>query len=367
MKPILADNFVAQGQAQVRIAAEVPDASLADWLAARDDATAFHAAAWCAAITDAMGHDAHHVVARDESGAIVGYLPLHHIGSRLFGSALVSTGFAVGGGIVADNVDVANALADEAWALAKRLGVATLELRGGMLPNAADWEIKSDSHVGFVAPILKSSDAQLSAIPRKHRAEVRKGLGNIESGALTVTTGRDAQHIKAHFAVYAQSVRNLGTPVFPKSLFTSVLNHHDDADILVVWQDEAPVAAVLSLYHRGIVMPYWGGGTPSARGLRANEIMYLALMDNARERGCTAFDFGRSKTGSGPAAYKKNWGFEATPLHYAVRHAKTNSRGTAGRDINPNSPKYALKIALWKKLPLWLANRIGPILSRGLG
>ncbi len=361
MKPILADNFVPRNAAHVQIAAEAPSAALELWLADRDDATAFHTVAWCEAITDAMGHAAHHLVARNDNGAIMGYLPLHHIQSRLFGSALVSTGFAVGGGILADGADVANALADAAWELAHSLGVATLELRGGMLPTTTGWEKKSDSHVAFVAPILGDSDAQLAAIPRKHRAEVRKGLAN----GLSVTAGRDALHIKAHYAVYAQSVRNLGTPVFPKSLFTSVLEHHDDADILVVWHGDVPIAAVLSLYHCGVVMPYWGGGTTAARALRANEVMYFSLMSHARDLGCTAFDFGRSKTGSGPAAYKKNWGFEPTPLHYAVRHAEAS--GNAGRDINPNSPKYALKIALWKKMPLWLANRIGPILSRGLG
>jgi hypothetical protein len=120
---------------------------------------------------------------------------------------------------------------------------------------------------------------------------------------------------------------------------------------------------VLSLYWRGTVMPYWGGGLAEARGLRANELMYFELMRHARTKGCTRFDFGRSKLGTGPFAYKKNWGFEPEPRAYA----RWLAPGEAARDTNPNSAKYRLQVDLWKKLPLWAANRIGPLIARGLG
>ena len=86
-------------------------------------------------------------------------------------------------------------------------------------------------------------------------------------------------------------------------------------------------------------------------------------MRHARERGCTRFDFGRSKTGTGPAAYKKTWGFEPEPLTYYERTAA----GGKARDASPLNPKYRLQIAVWKRLPLWIANRAGPFISKGLG
>jgi hypothetical protein len=85
-------------------------------------------------------------------------------------------------------------------------------------------------------------------------------------------------------------------------------------------------------------------------------------MCHARSKGCIAFDFGRSKTGSGPYSFKKNWGFEPVPLHYASWHAP----GTQPRDVDPTSASYSRKIALWKKLPLPVANAIGPVIARGL-
>ena len=334
------------------------DAAWDAYVAAHPAATPFHTRAWCEAITRATGHKHHLIAQRDATGAIVGLLPLHHVRSPLFGRALVASGFGVGGGLLADNDAVAAVLADAAIDLAKSLGVPSIELRGGPLPEG--WRVEDDVYAGFAHPLAADEESELLAIPRKQRAEVRKALG----GDLKVTVGTDAEHRADHYRVYATSVRNLGTPVFPKPLFSHVLDAFGaDADILNVRNDRDVVASVLSLYWRGTVMPYWGGGLAEARTLRANELMYFALMNHARDRGCTRFDFGRSKLGTGPFAYKKNWGFDPEPLSYA----RWLAEGERPRDTNPTSAKYRLQVDLWKKLPLWAANRIGPLIARGLG
>jgi FemAB-related protein (PEP-CTERM system-associated) len=339
----------------------VPQSDDAAWDAYVDThpaATPFHTRAWCQAITRATGHKHHLIAQRDAAGRIVGLLPLHHVRSPLFGQALVASGFAVGGGILADSDDIAAVLAEAAVDLAASLGVPSIELRGGPLPDG--WHVEDEVYAAFARDLAKDEQAELLAIPRKQRAEVRKALAS----DLTVTTGSDARHRADHYRVYATSVRNLGTPVFPRALFASVLDAFGDAaDILTVHSGGEAVASVLSLYWRGTVMPYWGGGLASARGLRANELMYFALMNHARAKACTRFDFGRSKLGTGPFAYKKNWGFEPQPLTYA----RWLAEGETPRDTNPTSAKYRLQVDLWKKLPLWAANRIGPLIARGLG
>lgn len=325
------------------------------FVAAQPQSTPFHLPAWSTAIERACGAKSQYLVAERE-GSIVAVLPLHAIKSPLFGNALVSSGFAVDGGILGEW----SGLADAALDLAKELGCPTVELRGGTFPSDA-WKIDGETYVGFSTDLRKDEEAQLQAIPRKQRAEVRRAF----TFGLEVQTGATADLREAHYRVYAESVRNLGTPVFPKRLFDEVLDAFgDDADILVVSKDGRPLSAVLSLYHKGTVMPYWGGGVADARTWRANDMMYFALMLHAREKkGCHRFDFGRSKVGTGPAAFKKNWGFEPTPLSYAKRALD----GQELRDINPLSPKYRLQVALWQKLPLPVANLIGPWISRGLG
>jgi FemAB-related protein (PEP-CTERM system-associated) len=319
-------------------------------------ASLFHRPAWLLAVERGTGQKATGLIA-EQLGVITGWLPLTMVRSLLFPPALVSSGFGVGGGICAENPKAAEALARAVESLAIRHSFASVELRGGLIPEG--WVRREDRHCGFERALAADDEAELLAIPRKARAEVRKGL----SFALPVRIGRDAGDLAAHYAVYSESVRNLGTPVFPKRLFAAMLEAFpDSSDILTVLRDGKPIASVLSFYHDGAVMPFWGGGTFAARGARANELMYYELMLHARKRGMERFDFGRSKTGSGPFSFKKNWGFTPVPLVYG----EWTAPGATPRDIDPTSEAYGRKIALWKKLPLPLANTIGPLIARGL-
>jgi FemAB-related protein (PEP-CTERM system-associated) len=333
-------------------------ARLDAWIMAHENGLPFHRPKWLNAIEYGTGQAAHCLIA-ESGGDIIAILPFHLVHSPLFGRALVSSGFAVGGGILSNSHAATGKLAEAICELSECWSCPTVELRGGSLPGG-DWIEKNESHANFLKTLQVGDEAELLAIPRKQRAEVRKGMEN----GLTIETGRDQRDLDWHYAVYAESVRNLGTPVFPRALMASVIGTFGgDADILTVLSDGRPVASVLSVYHNDTVMPYWGGGVWDARRLRANDVMYYALMNHARRRGCTHFDFGRSKTGSGAYAFKKNWGFEPAPMAYAIHTAD----GQEPRDVNPNSPKYNAQIALWQKLPLPIANRLGPWIAKGLG
>ena len=329
------------------------------YVRAHPDATPFHLTGWNVAVARACGQTAHCLIAEHADGTLAGVLPLTEIRSPLFGKALVSAGFAVDGGILTNRDAIADALAASAWALAERLGCPSLELRGGPAPGEG-WIVDETTYLGFSRDLAKDDEAELLAIPRKQRADVRKSL----DADLDIAIGRMPQDLAMHYAVFSESVRNLGTPVFPARLFREVaaeLGEH--ADVVTVSKDGKPHASVFSLYLNGTVYPFWGGGTREARALKANDRLYYELMRHARGRGCTRYDFGRSKAGTGVAAFKKNWGFEGVPLRYAKRVAA----GETPREMNPMSPKYRLQVAVWKKLPLWLANAMGPVIAKGLG
>lgn len=349
--------------ATVRVAdLDLPDeaARIEAFVAAHPEATAFHRPAWLHAVGQGTGNPPR-VLVEERGSDIVALLPFTEVHSPLFGRVLAASGFAVGGGLLCAPGHKGSALFAAAEELAHRRACPAIELRGGALPESrCGWTVRTDSHCGYVRDLASSDEEQLSAIPRKQRAEVRKGLAQ----DLDVTVGTGADDRAAHYAVYAHSVRNLGTPVFPRALFEAVLDRFGaDADILTVRHRGRAVASVLSLYHRGAIMPYWGGGTWDARALRANDRMYYELMLHARRRGCTRFDFGRSKTGSGAGAFKKNWGFEGEPLAYASWTAP----GHEARDADPTSARHAAQIAVWRRLPLPFANRLGPLIARGLG
>jgi FemAB-related protein (PEP-CTERM system-associated) len=335
-------------------------AAIEAFVAAQSDAQLFHRPGWSRAVERGCGSRSHYLVAEDEAGNPIGLLPLSEIRSPLFGNSMVSAGFGVGGGILSDDEAAAGALAEAAWALTLERGCSGLELRGGRLPRDARWRRQEGVYAGFVADLPAGDEAILRSIRKRQRAEVRRAKGF----GLEFRGGTSAADLDAHYRVYSTSVRNLGTPIFPRALFSAMLAEFgDDADILTAGKDGTPLSSVFSFYFKNTVYPYWGGGTVEARRWRANEAIYYELMRRASRRGCTRFDFGRSKVGTGPYAFKKNWGFDPHPLVYAVRTAE----GSKAREINPLNPRFRLQIGLWQRLPLALANRVGPYIARGLG
>ena len=326
------------------------------YVAAHPAAELFHRPQWSLAVEEGCRQRAHYLLAEDH-GRPVGCLPLTEVRSPLFGNALVSVGFGTGGGPIADDPAIAERLVAAGWALAERRGCRSMELRGGPVPDG--WTAQSGVYAGFAKPLPQGDEVILRSIKRRHRSIRRAAEFDLE-----IRRGNDEADRAMHYAVYGESVRNLGSPVYPRALFAAMLNRFgEDADILTVLRDGRPIASVLNFYFRNTVFPYWGGGTVAARDCFANELMYYQVMCHAARRGCTVFDFGRSKVGTGSYAFKENWGFDPRPLVYAARTAD----GAGARSVNPLDPKYRLQVALWKKLPLPLANRLGPHIARGLG
>ncbi len=354
---------IAEGEPSIYLA-DLADGALVGrieaWILEHSLSTPFHRPAWIKAVATGNRQRAEILVAGDGAGGIRGVLPLNIIHSPLFGRALVSSGFAVDGGILADDAAVAEALGARAIGLAASWSCPTVELRGGATPGG-EWITRMDSYLGFSRPLAPDDEAEMAAIPRKHRAELRKGLGN----DLVVEFGSGDRLRDHHYALYCRSVHNLGTPVFPRAMFEEVLDAFGEAADIVLVSSAAgePLSSVLSLYHGDAIMPYWQGADRAARQARSNEVAYFSLMGHARTRGCTVFDFGRSKVGTGPAAWKKTWGFEGVPLAYHYHAAP----GHAMRDINPLSPQYRRKIEMWQRLPNQIVDTIGPWIARGLG
>lgn len=323
-------------------------------------ATFFHRAAWRDVVEEAFGHRTTFLYA-ERDGEVVGVLPLARQKSRLFGDALVSLPFCVYGGVAADDRESADALVDAAVAQAERLGVGHLELRqmdAASNPSSTGAWSTTDLYVTFRKAILRDVDANMAAIPRKQRAMVRKG---IKAGLV----GRIDDEVDRFFTLLADNVHRHGTPVHSRRYFELLKRTFgDDCRVLTIETAEGtPVSSVLSFYFRNEVLPYYAGDAAIARETAANDFKYWDLMRRSCEEGITLFDYGRSKVGTGPYDFKRNWGFEPQALDYRYRLV----RAAAVPENNPLNPKYRAFIALWRRLPLGVANRIGPFIARSLG
>ncbi len=318
-------------------------------------ASFFHLSAWQELIEEVFRHRTRYLYAR-RAGQIVAVLPLAEVKSRLFGHALSSLPFCVYGGIAGEDAAAVALLEAEAEALARSLGVQHLEYRNRVARHP-EWP-RQALYATFRKEILPAVDDNLQAIPRKQRAMVRKGIKN----------GLRAQFdddVERFFALYAGNVLRHGTPALPKRYFARLRERFGaDCEVLTVTDPAGrALSSVLGFRFRGEVLPYYAGDDPAARELAANDFKYWELMRHACERGDRLFDYGRSKLGSGPYAFKKNWGFEPAALAYEYRLYKRDSVP----QNNPMNPKYRAFIALWRRLPLPVANALGPHIVRNLG
>ena len=319
------------------------------------EATFFHRAGWQRVLHQVYRHVTFFLYA-EQDGRIVGVLPLAQVKSLLFGHALVGLPFTVYGGVAATEPAAVQALEDEAQRLARQLGAEHLELRN-VQRRHADWPLQ-DLYVTFRKAILPDEAANMLAIPRKQRAMVRKGIKHELRSEIDPGVDR-------FFAMFADNVHRHGTPAMPLRWFQALRQEFgDDCEVLtVVTAEGRPVSSVMSFYFRDEVLPYYAGDDEAARDLAANDFKYWELMRRACARGLKLFDFGRSKQGTGPCAFKKNWGFEPTPLQYEYCLYKRDSVP----QNNPNNAKYRLLIGVWRRLPIGVANWLGPFVVRNLG
>jgi FemAB-related protein (PEP-CTERM system-associated) len=318
-------------------------------------ASFFHRSGWQKIVSDVFHHTTYFLYA-EVNGVIKGVLPLAHVKSWMFGQSLVSLPFAVYGGVASCHSAATESLVLEAQRLAKRLGVAHLEFRNLKKSNS-DWPVQ-DLYVTFRKTILPELSENMKAIPRKQRAMVRKGMKNGLSS-------RFDNNVETFFKLYSENVHRHGTPALSKGYFTALRAEFGaDCEILtVIAPGGQALSSVLSFYFRDEILPYYAGDTEDSRHLAANDFKYWELLRHACEKKVKVFDYGRSKVGTGSYFFKKNWGFEPQPLFYEYCLYKR-------QDIpsnNPSNVKFKWLIEAWRKIPIELANSLGPFIVRNLG
>lgn len=325
-----------------------------DYVNKHAEGTFFHLSGWKTVLENSFSFPCHYLVAKTDE-KIAGVLPLTEQKSMLFGHALISNPFCVYGGVLADSDEIKHQLEEAASKLAEQLNVDYLELR--YKTKQKNQLIEKSAHSYFIKPLADNDEENLLAIKKKQRAVVRHSLKN----ELVTDVNKN---IDDFYQIYSTSVRNLGTPVFSKKYMKNLVDAFGDkVDILSVKKDGKTISSVMNFYYKNEVLPYYGGGLFEARALKSNDHMYYKLMCHATEKGCTSFDFGRSKNDSGAYKYKRTWGIEPQPLYHYYHLVKANDIP----NLSPNNPKYQMFIKLWQKLPLKISQLIGPHLSKYLG
>ncbi|HOB72991.1 MAG TPA: FemAB family PEP-CTERM system-associated protein [Phycisphaerae bacterium] len=328
------------------------------YVARHPRATFFHTLAWRDAVEAAFGHRSHYLLA-SRNGLLTGVFPLMCVHSHLAGTILVSVPYAVYGGCLFDDEESRDALLRRAEILADYLGARWLDIRSAEALHPGLPVV--DRYVTFRKPLPATPSEVLNLLPRKARAAARQAR---ERYGLRVEFGD--RHLETVWRLYSQSMRRLASPNYPLAFFNKLIERTAEAQahlVQLIWYQDQPVAGLVSFIYRGTLMPYFVGCDERFEKYHPNNFLYLTAMERGVELGCHTFDFGRSRVdNTGSYDFKRNQGFEPTPLGYQYYVPE----GGTAPDLYPTSPKVRLARRIWPRLPLAVTRPLGAWLAKSI-
>lgn len=310
-----------------------------------------HLAGWREILGDVLRAQCLYWAARDADGAWQGVLPLVRVRSRLFGHFLVSLPFLNDGGPLGSPA-ARELLMREAVREAHRTGADLLELRTRDAPDS-DLPV-SARKITVLLPLPSEADTLFKQFPSKLRSQIRRPMKE----GLVTRFGLDQR--EPFYEVFARTMRDLGTPVLPGELFERIAATFPELVVFgVVYDGARPLAAGCGFAWRDEFEMTWAGSLRQSRPRAANMLLYWAFMQHVIARGARVFNFGRCTPGGGTHQFKKQWGGTDLPL----RWRSVSARGVRATP-SPDDRAYAWGPRLWRRLPLFVANRLGPRLVR---
>ena len=321
-------------------------------------ASLYHLSGWSEIAREVFGHRALFVEARDAAGTLVGVLPVIQQKSRLLGNFATSVAFFNYGGALSADPEIARQMMVRASESADTLGCRYLEFRD-IRSRPGEWSLRTDKVTLHLA-----LPATFEALSKRLGAKLRSQVKRAEREGVRCRTGTAAL-LDDFYGVFAENMRDLGTPVYPKRFLEAILQRFESYCQLVVidWQGEPAAAAFLTFWQGRAEVP-WASCRAKAKPLGLNMKLYWELLNLAVGRGCTLFDFGRSTVDSGTYRFKRQWGAEPVPLYWYrwERHGSGHER-PGGEE---KGRVMELATSVWQRLPLGIANRLGPLISGAL-
>jgi serine/alanine adding enzyme len=315
----------------------------------------YHLSAWRRIIESSFGHPTYYLRSENGEGRINGVLPLVRLRSRMFGDFMVSMPYVNYGGPCADTHEIAMRLVAEASLLAAGAGVRHLEVR---TVDNTDFGLRMRSAKASMRLTLPGQPDDLwKAFSSKLRSQIKRA----QQEDTVVQIGR-ATELDAFYEVFAANMRDLGTPVYSRDFFHTILRELPESFICSVYYRGEPAAVGFLLGFRGTLEIPWASSLRRLNRFSPNMLLYWSVLKEACERGYRTFDFGRSTPESGPYKFKAQWGAAPVPLnwHYWL------PQGSDLPDLTPNNPRYQLAVRLWQRLPIAVTKIIGPSIVKNL-
>ena len=326
------------------------------YIESHPEGSLYHLTAWQKIISQQFGHASFYLYSTDSSNNINGVLPAVQLKSCLFGNYMVSVPYFNYGGAVAENSQLAIDLMNRVGTLAEKNNATHVEFRD-MQTYEGNWGLREDKVV-----MLLDLPAEVETLWKDIGTKVRAQIKRPQREPVKVKHG-GMDLLDDYYRVFSQNMRDLGTPVYSKSFFKSILETFpDNAHIVCVYHNDKPAAAGFLLGYKSRMEIPWASSLREFNRISVNMLLYWEVLQYSIEQGYSQFDFGRSTINAGTYRFKKQWGAKPRQCYWHYWLAD----GEDVPKLNPDNPKYKRVISLWQKLPVWLTRIIGPPIVKNL-
>lgn len=164
------------------------------------------------------------------------------------------------------------------------------------------------------------------------------------------------QYIDDFYHILRQTYKKHGTPLLPKKLFINLYKtFKEDFHLFVLYKDDILTATMLVLQDDKLSWYGWGGVEESfTKELAGYAIYHKVIEYMATNYNTEIFDFGRSPYKGGTYQFKSNFG--AKPVKIDIIQPKEGNIYET----------YKLAAQIYKKLPYFITDYIGPKLTKYL-
>jgi len=321
------------------------------------NSTIYHKIGWKKIIANSFQHKSYFLVAH-QADKICGILPLFFMQSKIFGRFLISLPFIDSAGFLADTQASAASLCSKAIELAKNLQADFLELRNPLPSDHQD--LTTVTHkVNFILPLDPGPDFLWRKVFHENiRNKVRKATKN----HLSVEWGNNDYFINNFYHIFSKNMRDLGTPVLPRKFFSNIAQEFpQNMLVFLVFHANKVIGGKIVLLFKDTIYFIYHSSMREYAKLAPNNLLYWRAIEYACQHGYAICNMGRSTKDSGPYNFKKQWGGEPRQLYwqYYVNQGELPN-------LSPANPKFSVAINVWKRLPVWLTQLVGPIIARNI-
>lgn len=305
------------------------------------------------------GFPIHRFVSKSDHEAN-GWLALAHVRHPIFGNYLATSPFGSYGGFGYASVAVRDALLVKARELTNDLGARHVNVRfeAGEASPPKGW-IQSPGYCTFLVDLAPNPDDLLRLFSSDHRNHIRKSLKK----GFSIRFGR-LDLLDDVYTGLARSMHELGSPYHSKKYLRLMAESLGDAlEFAVMYNAVGKIAgAGVFIFHGAVATNLHANVLRDFRSEYAGEFLYWSVIERYCMIGFKVFDLGRSLVGSGNETFKMKW----RPRRQLLAYWYAFTGKHALPQLNQTNEKFQVAIRIWKLLPAFIVQALGPGLIRGI-